>query len=154
MEPFNLSRLGHRSRLSEFNRATARISWKQFVEGITKTHAPISEYLGTGIGVQLQRIDADIAETVMLRFAQKYYACLPVHDSFITLAYLGDELHHHMKQVVMDKYGIDIDVTPKPTHTYDGPTGMVDMDISNLLEPKTGIEKRHLAWILKQEQQS
>ena len=110
--------------------------------------------MGTGIGVKLQRIDADIAEIVMLRFAEKHYACLPVHDSFITLASLGDELHHHMKQVVMDKHGIDIGVAPKPTHTYDGPTGMVDMDISNLLEPKTDIEKRDLAWILRQEQQS
>jgi len=138
----------------EFNRASARMSWKQFVEGIAKTHAPISEFLGTGIGVQLQRLDADVAETVMLRFAQMQYACLPVHDSFITLASLGDDLHHHMKQVVMDMLGIDIGVAPKPAHTYNGPTGMVDVDISNLLEPKTDIEQRHLAWILRQDQQS
>ena len=135
----------------QFDSTTAGMTWKQFVSGIVEAHAPISKFLGTGIGVQLQREDADIAEAVMLKFAQKQYACLPVHDSFIALASLGDELKDDMKQIVWDMKGIDIAVTPKPTHTYSGPTGMIETDLSDLLAPTADADKRHLAWIMSKE---
>ena len=124
-----------------FDSATADMTWDHFVKGIVETHAPISKFLGTGTGVKLQRIDADIAEAVMLKFTKMHYACLPVHDSFITLASLGDELIDYMKQVVRETQGIEIEVTPKPTHTYSGPAGRIDTDISELLAPTDAIEK-------------
>lgn len=135
-----------------FDSTAARMSWKHFIAGIQETHAPISKFLGTGIGIKLQRADADIAEAVMLRFAQMRYACLPVHDSFIVLASLGEELEDHMKQIVMEREGIEIDVQAKPLHAYSGPTGRTEADISDLLAPTDDIDKRHLAWMIRRDQ--
>jgi hypothetical protein len=35
------------------------------------------------VGLRLQRLDADIAEQVMLHFARQDIPCLGIHDSFI-----------------------------------------------------------------------
>jgi hypothetical protein len=135
----------------EFNSTTAGMTWKQFVSGIVNTHAPIRHYLHTGIGVKLQRMDADIAEAVMLKFAGMNYACLPVHDSFITLASLGDELQDYMKDIVMQQQGVEVTVKPQPSHEYSGVRHMADMDISDQLAPVTSDDKRQLAWMLRRE---
>ncbi|MCT8330350.1 hypothetical protein N5I32_12550 [Acidimangrovimonas sediminis] len=47
---------------------------------------------GTGIGLYLQREDSDMAEQIMLHFAEKDVPVLPVHDSFIIAAQHKDEL--------------------------------------------------------------
>ncbi len=137
----------------EFNSTTARMTWQQFIDGIVKTHAPIREHLSTGVGVKLQRLDADIAEAVMLRFAKRRSACLPVHDSFITLASLGEDLSAYMKHIVMEKLGIEIDVKPKPKHEYSSLNSTVDTEISELLAPTALTDKRHLAWMLRKDRQ-
>jgi hypothetical protein len=43
-------------------------------------------YLHTGIGLALQRVDAEIAETVLLDLLRKAIFALPIHDSFIVRA--------------------------------------------------------------------
>ncbi|MDX2485263.1 MAG: hypothetical protein QNK42_16565 [Pseudodonghicola sp.] len=147
----NVGRKIQARQVPEFDSATAGMTWDQFVSGIVKTHAPIRQYLYTGIGVKLQRMDADIAEAVMLKFAKTRYACLPVHDSFITLASLGDELHENMKGIVMEQLGLEVTVKPQDTHTYSSVDPMVEMDISEQLEPETSEGRRHLAWLLRQD---
>ncbi len=134
-----------------FDSTTAGMTWKQFVRGIVKTHAPIKEHLATGVGTKLQRMDADIAEAVMLRFAKRHYACLPVHDSFIILDNLGDELADYMKHVVLDKLGIEIKVEAKPKHAHMGSGSKVDTDISNHLNPTDPNDIRHLHWLNKKD---
>lgn len=138
--------------LPEFDSTTAGMTWKQFVSGIVETHAPIKHHLLTGIGVKLQRMDADIAEAVMLKFAGMNYACLPVHDSFITLASLGDELQVHMKDIVMQQQGVEVTVKPQPSHEYSSVGHKVDMDISEQLAPEASEGKRQLAWMLRQDE--
>jgi hypothetical protein len=46
-------------------------------------HGPISRYFHTGVGLLLQRIDADMAELVLIRLLKRGMVALPVHDSFI-----------------------------------------------------------------------
>jgi hypothetical protein len=74
------------------------MSWKAFLLQVKKAHEPIKHLFGTGIGLALQRKDSDVAEAVMLNFAQHHIPCLPIHDSFIMHHGYEDELNE-----VMDK---------------------------------------------------
>lgn len=60
---------------------------------------------GSGLGRYLQREDSDIAEKIMLHFASKGVAVLPVHDSFIVAAQYKDELIRVMQTVFHERYG-------------------------------------------------
>ena len=57
--------------------------WEEFKRYIVNSFPEFKQHFGSGVGLQLQKKDSDLAEAVMLRFAAKGYACLPVHDSFI-----------------------------------------------------------------------
>ena len=61
------------------------ISWKQVVKAIQNRYLKIKDQFFTGAGLRLQRIDSDIAETVMVNLIKHYpdMVVLPVHDSFI-----------------------------------------------------------------------
>lgn len=59
------------------------ISWDDAVSAVRKRHHAISDCLGSGAGVRLQRIDSDIAEDVLLAMLDQNITCLPIHDSFI-----------------------------------------------------------------------
>jgi hypothetical protein len=79
-------------------------------QALTEKHSAISHYFQTGIGLELQRIDADIAMKVMLQFQAEDNLVLPVHDSFIT--YLGSErtLKEVMKQAYHERMRQEIGV--------------------------------------------
>lgn len=69
----------------EFNNAN---KVRKLHNAIKETHAPISEYFNSNIGIELQRIDSNIAERVMLRLnGLRPIVALPVHDSFIVPDY-------------------------------------------------------------------
>ena len=74
-----------------------RISWRELQEMVKEKHAPIGEYFNSGEGLRLQRIDADIAEEVMISMMNKDYLALPIHDSFITYSGLGPIIIEEMK---------------------------------------------------------
>ena len=59
------------------------LTWAELSDAITEFHAPIAHHFYTGVGLRLQRIDSDIAELVMLHFANKGIPILPLHDSFL-----------------------------------------------------------------------
>ena len=59
-----------------FDERTAGISWDRFIDGILKEHEPIANNFLSGAGGRLQRRDSDIAEAVLLRFADMGYPCL------------------------------------------------------------------------------
>ena len=59
------------------------LKWAQVSDAIIAFHQPIKHHLYKGVGLRLQRLDSDIAEKVMLHFAQKNIAILPLHDSFL-----------------------------------------------------------------------
>lgn len=50
---------------------------------VAARHKPVAHHFHTGVGLSLQFTDSQIAEAVMLRFAERDEAILPIHDSFI-----------------------------------------------------------------------
>ena len=46
-------------------------------------HAPIADAFASGAGLRLQRLDSDIALSIITRLRKMGIAALPVHDSFI-----------------------------------------------------------------------
>lgn len=59
------------------------LKWADVSESIMDYHKPIAHHFYTGVGLRLQRMDSDIAEKVLLHFAHKGIAILPLHDSFM-----------------------------------------------------------------------
>ena len=61
----------------------AGVSWPTLRDSILEAHIPVADMFFKGIGNSLQFMDSCIAEKVMLEFAKKDIAVLPVHDSFV-----------------------------------------------------------------------
>ena len=59
---------------------------RKLIEGIEERNAQIAASFGSGAGLRLQRVDSDLAETVMLEMMEQGFVVLPVHDSFIVKA--------------------------------------------------------------------
>jgi len=72
------------------------LTWEELQSAVRERHAPIAEFLGSGEGIRLQRIDSDIAEDVMMSMLGKNIVTLPVHDSFIVPEGHEDELRDAM----------------------------------------------------------
>jgi len=60
-----------------------RLSYRRLLARIEEAHAPIRGWLRRGRGVELQRIDSEIASTILDYLRHRGICCLPVHDSFI-----------------------------------------------------------------------
>lgn len=80
----------------DFSALKVGLSWEKFQAVISEKHSQIAHFFNTGYGLKLQRFDSNLAESVMLRFIDKGYACLPVHDSFLVHHALVDELKEAM----------------------------------------------------------
>ncbi|MEL7470761.1 MAG: hypothetical protein AAFN27_20080 [Pseudomonadota bacterium] len=89
-------------------------NWEDFKWFIVSCYPEFKQFLGSGVGLRLQRRDSDLAEAVMLDFAAKGYACLPVHDSFI--------VHHAMQDVLSTSMKVAFE-------KMFGKAGIVDFDI-------------------------
>jgi hypothetical protein len=64
--------------------ASARADAQQVYDALADRNRTIAGYFGTGVGLQLQRIDADMAEYIMLRLQRRHgIVVLPIHDSFL-----------------------------------------------------------------------
>jgi hypothetical protein len=56
----------------------------KLIEEMKARHKPVEKYFHTGIGLELQNLDSNMAEYVMrVMTVQKGVPCLPIHDSFI-----------------------------------------------------------------------
>jgi hypothetical protein len=64
---------------------------------LSRIGRPIAKHLGSGIGLTLQKLDAQITEDVMLAMMQKDRLALPIRDSFITYSGLREPLTELMK---------------------------------------------------------
>lgn len=78
---------------------------KEFRRRVKNAFPMLPGIFGTGIGLYLQREDSDMAEQIMLHFADQGVPVLPVHDSFIIAAQHKDELVRVMQAVFHDRYG-------------------------------------------------
>ena len=73
----------------------------QLVDRFIKVHAPIAKYFLSNQGLQLMRLDSQIAYGVVEHFADQGKPCLPVHDSFIVRE--SDE--NELREVMLLQYG-------------------------------------------------
>ncbi|MDC1075512.1 hypothetical protein OAQ35_00940 [Litorivicinus sp.] len=107
--------------------------WKEIKQLIKKKHSGISDYFGTGVGLELQYIDSCIAEELMLRFIDEKSgtALLPVHDSFIVHHGYADELKDMMLEIFERDFGNPIEVEQKKKQVI----GVLD-DVSLISIPK------------------
>ena len=88
------------------------MSWKDLKQAIINAHKSIEHVFFKGKGNHLQFIDSNIAEGVMLQFADKDIPILPIHDSFIMhhgYGYLG-ELEDAMRRSYYDIFKSDIGI--------------------------------------------
>lgn len=75
------------------------------IDDISKKHAAISKHFHSGIGLQLQRMDSNIAEEVILSFTDEGIPILPIHDSFIVRERHGNELVARMIRAYSNEVG-------------------------------------------------
>ena len=78
---------------------------EDFRQSVKHAFPMLPGIFGTGIGLRLQREDSDLAERIMLHFADQNVPVLPVHDSFIVAAEHHVALIRAMKAVFYDAYG-------------------------------------------------
>ena len=87
------------------------LKWSQVSNAIIKTHSPIAHHFYSDAGRRLQKIDSEVAEIVLLHFANRNIPILPVHDSFIMHHRFDGELSKIMQkafsQIVGGNIGID-----------------------------------------------
>lgn len=98
--------------MSEFNKIAKfqniptediKENWSAFLKFMQDSYPQFEKYFGSGIGVKLQYKDSQVAEAIMLSFAQKGIACLCVHDSFIV-----EDKYESLLKETMNQYHIDV----------------------------------------------
>lgn len=119
-----------RYRLDPEELAELGIAHNDLHQRIIKLHKPVEKHLNSGIGVELQYLDSQIAEKVMLRLLRLNEACLPIHDSFIVRFEAASALVSAMKQSFYTLFKQEIDLkavvdsgamniaTPRVLHKY------------------------------------
>lgn len=143
-------------RFPEFREAEVDLSWEAFLEKVREQHQAISHHFNTGIGLVLQRKDSEIAERVLLRFADKRATCLPVHDSFIVHHGYEGELRQIMEGEYQTVMGITdkVDTKPKRWEKTLGPDAedgfeILPNDLDSILADEarySGFNSRLRAW--------
>lgn len=130
----------------EFDSYGIGLSWKEFRQAIAERHEPIARFFNTGHGLRLQRLDADIAQRVMLRFLEMGYCCLPVHDSFLVHHGLDTDLRQIMVEEFASATGRTIPV--KLTEGIDpvAGTGLVTSDIETILNKDNEYKGYNSRW--------
>lgn len=81
--------------------------WQKLIRDVSDHNQDISKWFRSGRGLELQRLDSDIAEAVLLTLADQGVCCLSIHDNFIVPASHEDALRRAMtkayKEVVSKK---------------------------------------------------
>jgi hypothetical protein len=76
-------------------------------------HEPIAHLFCSDMGLQLQRLDSDICESVQMHFYQRDILALGVHDSFIIRQDYGKMLCEIMEEVFFNKFNKKCKITKK-----------------------------------------
>ena len=116
-------------RLSDYN-----TNWATLSAAIMERHKPIAHHFYTGIGKKLQRIDSDMAEEVMLFFANEGVPVLPCHDSFVMHQGYQEDLQGLMAKVFRDRFGLEISIKLECKMPYPSGDGEpVSMSVEEIL---------------------
>ncbi|WP_226575105.1 hypothetical protein [Acuticoccus sediminis] len=142
---------GNRAReFADFKNIITTRSWKQYKSFIVASFPELSSNFGTGVGCRLQHPDSQLAEAVMLDFAQRGYPCLPVHDSFIVHQGLEDQLVAAMRDAFKARFGINITVKVRHGILYQPEMSdslqPLDDNIEDILYSLEGYEARLQGW--------
>jgi hypothetical protein len=82
------------------------------IEDFSNRHQPIKQSFFSGIGVELQNIDAQIAETVIEELSLNQVPVLSIHDSFVVTRqneeYLEDIMERAIKEVCQRVVGTEV----------------------------------------------
>jgi hypothetical protein len=132
----------------EYDPVNVGMSWKDFLRLIQDRHSAIAHHFKTGVGVRLQYLDSQIAEAVMLRFAEMGVVCLCIHDSFT--------VHHgreqDLRRFMIEEYTRIVGMPPRLSandEPVDCSIKEVDTDLDVLLDGLAAygdFEVRRQAW--------
>ncbi|BCH02641.1 hypothetical protein MesoLj131b_46400 [Mesorhizobium sp. 131-2-5] len=103
-------------------------TWRRLLDAVQAKHQPIARYFGTGVGIMLQKRDADIAETVMLTMKDEGTLVLPIHDSFVVEDGKQERLREVMVGAYREHLGFDINVDANPTWLEQLPAEAIELD--------------------------
>jgi hypothetical protein len=67
-------------------------TWEMLEQALAERHSPIADYFRSGIGIKMQKKDAEIAYHVFSIMQDEGALCLPIHDSFIIRRDRADDL--------------------------------------------------------------
>ena len=76
------------------------------IQAIRAKHSVISDMFGSDIGVRLMRIDSDLILRAVKRCLTEGIPVLPVHDSLIVPARLGDRAEEIMREAFATLVGL------------------------------------------------
>jgi hypothetical protein len=71
---------------------------REVIEAALKAHAPIKDYICSGVGTGLQRIDSELALNIITQCKKQGIVALPIHDSFIVPVGAKKQLQAIMKE--------------------------------------------------------
>ena len=120
-------------RLAKDKQELVGISHYQLHDLVLKRHKGIADLLSSGVGLQTQYIDSQIAELVMQSMMEEEVLVLPIHDSFIVRKGYQADLADCMQQAFTQ---------------LTGATGSVDIEGSRSSE-HFGMQKETLAELNK-----
>ena len=89
------------------------IKWGELVSAIQDQHMPIANEFFSGVGLNLQYEDSQIAEKLMIQFAHAngMVPLLPVHDSFICHHGYAEEVREMMVKSFRERFGVKVQVS-------------------------------------------
>lgn len=93
-------------RRTAFHRTFGR-PYDDLLADLLEFHKPIQNQFFSGAWGRMQRMDSDIAESVMLRMQDHGYTVLPVHDSFIVRLAGYPLLHRIMGEAFKEVVGVE-----------------------------------------------
>lgn len=141
----------------EIDMSGLEMGWAELRDSIINAHKPISDQFFKGVGNHLQFVDSNIAERVMLHFADMDVPALPVHDSFILHHAYGEsgEVEEAMRRAFYEEVGEHISKIDKEILTWTYRKDEDDTDASTALDLETIISadddlsqwrSRHQLW--------
>jgi hypothetical protein len=74
---------------------------------IEAKHEAIADDFGSGAGIRLQRLDSDLALSIITGLMEEGIVALPIHDSFIVEAIHKDRLFEEMNDKYKERFGFN-----------------------------------------------
>jgi len=108
------------------------VAWKDLQEAIALKHGAIATYFRSGEGLRLQRLDAEVAEDVMVSMMDRGVLALPIHDSFIVDYRHTEVLRREMLRAYRERLGDEIGIEADPSINDDLGTASED-EVRNFL---------------------